>query len=253
MARHQALIPLDFPPEWHRRLRLLLARWSIEPRNPAHYQRAFTHSSAVEEQARSYELYEFMGDAMVDVVVIEELVRRYPHELVGNLAKAKSQAVSTHELARISEFLELGKLLRYEVRGGGGKPTRLSEGVQADIYEALIGAIYIDRGYAAAKRVLKDTLKDVLLVDLSVREAEDFKSRLQERVQSHFKEVPTYSIVTTTGPEHEKTFRVVATFRGVLLAQGKGRSKKEAEQDSAKKTLAHFKRYFASFIDELAG
>lgn len=237
---------LEFPPAWHRQLDALLARWRLVPKDRAHYQRAFTHPSAVDEQARSYELYEFMGDAMVDVVVIEELVRRYPRELVGNLAKAKSRVVSTMELAAVSVQLDLGRLLLFEQRNG--RRVRLSEGVHADVYEAFIGAIFLDRGYTAARRVLRDTLKPLLSVDIEERRAEDFKSQLQERVQSLFKEVPVYTVVTTSGPEHEKQFRVVAEFRGVPLAQGTGRSKKEAEQDSARKTLANFRRYFASFL-----
>ncbi|MCG3150803.1 MAG: Ribonuclease 3 [bacterium] len=247
MAKPVAPHPLQFSADWHASLLVLLARWGITPKNIRHYQRAFTHSSAVDNQAESYELYEFMGDAMIDVVVIEELVRRYPQELVGALAKAKSQAVSMHELARLSQELQLEGLLQLDLRGHG-RTRGISEGIQADIYESLVGAVYLDRGYAAAKRVLKDTLRGVLQVDLEARQAEDFKSRLQERVQSLFKEVPTYEVVTTSGPDHEKTFRVVASFRGVPLAQGRGRSKKEAEQDSARKTLAQFQRYFVAFL-----
>ena len=243
----QAPPPLEFPPDWFEQVSALLATWGIEPKDWAHYQRAFTHPSVVEDQAQSYELYEFMGDALIDVIVIEDLVRGHPDEIVGNLAKVKSRVVSTHELAAICASLNLSSLLHFDA--SQSRNRELSAGVRADLYEALIGAIFLDRGYLAARRVLKETLEDVLQVDIESRKAEDYKSLLQERVQSLFKEVPTYDVVTTTGPEHDKVFRVVATFRGIPLAQGKGRSKKEAEQDSARKTLSQFHRYFGPFLE----
>ncbi|HYE78160.1 MAG TPA: ribonuclease III domain-containing protein, partial [bacterium] len=206
------------------------------------------HPSVVEDLAQSYELYEFMGDAMIDVVVIEDLVRRHPDEIVGNLAKAKSRVVSTTELAAICQELDLVALLRYDAKQNRGR--EVSTGIRADLYEALIGAVFLDRGYAAARKLLKSTLQATIQVDIEARKAEDFKSLLQERVQSLFKEVPTYHVVTTTGPEHDKVFRVVATFRGIPLAQGRGHSKKEAEQDSARKTMLQFERYFHPFLEE---
>ncbi|MEO7993113.1 MAG: ribonuclease III [bacterium] len=241
--------PVEFPEHWYAGMTALLERWQLEAKDWAHYQRAFTHPSVVPDQAQSYELYEFMGDAIIDVIVIEHLVRSYPSEIVGNLAKAKSRVVSTQELAAVCSSLGLEQLLLFE--SISGRVRELSQGVRADLYEAFIGAIFLDRGYLAARKVLKDTLSDVLDVDIESRRAEDFKSLLQEKVQSLFKEVPSYDVVTTTGPEHDKEFRVLASFRGLHLAQGRGRSKKEAEQDSARKTLAAFERYFQPVMPEL--
>lgn len=226
-----------------RRIKRLLKRFGLEPKNYDLYFHAFTHPSAAENISESYELLEFLGDSVILIHVVRKLVRKYPDERVGLLSKAKSQIVSGEALASVAFDLKLDKYVRIDesiIKYGKG----ISTNVMADIFEAFVGAIFIDLGMLKVKSFLDPTLKESVNTDLNKRREEDFKSILQEEVQRSFKQIPLYEMIKTSGPDHDKIFYIRAKLRGVNMGKGKGRNKKEAEQEAACKTLKRLNYYF---------
>lgn len=204
-------------------------------------EQALTHRSrAVEDVSGGVddnESMEFLGDAVLGLVVADILFRQFPGHNEGQKSQIKAAVVSTHSLARHAEQLGLGAHLllgRGEEKTGG----RLKPALLADTYEALIAAIYLDGGLAPAAAFLGREFQD------AIREAEradvrgsDFKSALQERLQSSGKALPEYRMAAQDGPDHRKTFHVDVALAGEVAARGTGKSKKEAEQDAARQAL----------------
>ncbi len=204
--------------------------------SPEVLERAFLHSSYVNERndpRGSNERLEFLGDAVIDLAVTSHLFREYPDADEGKLTKAKSVVVSRPMLAEKADKLELSKYLRLGKgeEANGGRARASSRG---NAFEALVGVIFLERGYAYAARFVLRYLKDEIERLLAEQSATgDYKSLLQETAQRLFSCRPKYSVVDTKGKEHKKEFTVavsVAGHRGI----GRGRSKKEAEQAAAK-------------------
>ena len=198
---------------------------------------SFTHERG-KDPLKSYERLEFLGDAVLSLVVSDDLYRRRPDMDEGGLAKARARIVNEAALASIARRLNLGRWMllgRGEEKGGGrGRPSLL-----ADAVEAVIGAIYIDSGYGVSHAVLIRWLGE-LAEDIQ-RAGEDFKSQLQERLQRR-RQMPRYRITQEEGPDHERTFVAVVEASGKALGQGRGKSKKEAEQMAASEALAALER-----------
>jgi ribonuclease-3 len=198
---------------------------------------SFTHERG-KDPLKSYERLEFLGDAVLSLVVSDDLYRRRPEMDEGGLAKARARIVNEAALASIARRLNLGRYLllgRGEEKGGGrGRPSLL-----ADAVESVIGAIYIDSGYGVAHAVVTRWLGE--LADVIQRAGEDFKSQLQERLQRR-RQMPRYRIMQEEGPDHERTFVAVVEANGKTLGQGRGRSKKEAEQLAASEALIALER-----------
>jgi len=202
---------------------------------------ALTHRSYLGENGRSpvdsNERMEFLGDSVLELVVNEFLYRRYTESREGDLTKKRSLLVSRSILAERALYLDLGRFMLLsgaEEESGG----RQRESILADGYEALVGAIYLDQGLEPARRFIRDSLlatADSILADLANL---NFKSLLQEHVQSHSRSQPRYRVRSETGPDHEKTFLVDVTVRGQTLGSGSGRNKKEAEQSAARDALS---------------
>jgi ribonuclease-3 len=200
---------------------------------------ALTHKSWLNERhgtARSdNERLEFLGDAVLALAVSDMLMRRFPERSEGELSKTRAALVSEAGLARTAEAIGLGEWIflgRGEDQAGGRrKPSILS-----DALEAVVGAVYLDGGYASAhqltERLFGDALRDV---DSSARF--DFKSRLQERSQAMLQATPQYSVVGQEGPDHDRRFLVAIRLDGREYGRATGRSKKEAEQSAAAKAL----------------
>jgi len=203
-----------------------------------------THTSWLNEAGQpdrsDNERLEFLGDAVLDLVVSDLLMRRFPDRREGDLSRARAALVSESGLARVAAGLDLGRFIMLgkgeERTGGRARPSIL-----ANALEALMGAIYIDAGFdvaaAVAARLFEGRIQDVDSHALL-----DYKSRLQERAQALWQMAPVYEVVAEDGPDHDKRFEVALTFAGREWARASGRSKKEAEQSAAAAALAALER-----------
>ncbi len=166
-------------------------------------------------------------------MVCDHLYHQYPDQAEGRLARVKAQLVSTEQLAEQARNLQLGQFVQFgrgERQTGRDKPS-----VLADTLEAIIGAIYLDRGFDAAQSFILRQMSPVLH-DLDAL-TPDYKSNLQERAQREYQVLPEYNIVSEEGPSHDKSFVLEVSILGHKLAQGGGRSKREAGQQAASQAL----------------
>lgn len=201
-------------------------------------QRALTHRSYSNERGerQNYERLEFLGDSVLGLITARWLFDRFPDESEGELAKVKSYLVSTPVLAKYADVLELGPQLRLgvgEERSGG----RSKKSILADVVEALFGAVYLDGGLEAARKVIEP----VLLYGLEVRGKlihADPKTILQELSQSRGWGLPSYRVVEEAGPDHQKVFTVECWLEGErMMGRAEGKSKKAAAQRAASQAL----------------
>jgi ribonuclease-3 len=201
---------------------------------------ALTHKSRAAEDASGgvadNESLEFLGDAVLGLVVADALFHQYPDYDEGQKSKVKAAVVSTQSLARHAERLRLGEHLilgRGEEKTGG----RFKQALLADGYEALIAALYLDGGLEAAETFLRRELKDALDEGSAQSFVRDYKSALQERLQALGRPLPEYRVSGEAGPDHRKTFSVEVVVNGDVLGTATGRAKKEAEQEAARLAL----------------
>jgi ribonuclease-3 len=205
---------------------------------------ALTHRSRANEDVSGgvvdNESLEFLGDAVLGFVIADMLYRRYPDRDEGQKSKMKSGVVSAVTLARMAARVDLGRFLllgRGEEKSGG----RLKATLLADAYEAVIAAIYLDGGLDGARSfVEREFAAELAATGASVMPGDDFKSALQEWLQSRGRPLPDYQVVEEIGPAHRRIFRIECRVSDEVLASGEGRTKKEAEQDAARLALARF-------------
>ena len=207
---------------------------------------AMTHTSRANEDVSGgvadNESMEFLGDALLGFVIADVLFREFPEFDEGQKSKTKAALVSTTTLARQAERLGLGDHLllgRGEEKTGG----RRKQALLADGYEALIAAIYLDGGIEHGARVHHARVRAAGSTTFAgtASRAQDYKSALQELLQSRELPLPEYRLAGTLGPDHRKLFEIEVVVRGERLASGTGPSKKEAEQDAARATLDKLK------------
>ncbi len=208
--------------------------------NPALLDQALKHRSHVyavdEEGIASNERLEFLGDAVLDLIVTEYLYRRHPDHHEGELTQVKSLLVSKTILAdkariiRIGEFMHLSK---EESHAGG----RARTSILGDAFEAILGAVYLDGGLAAAEGFVRRHLLSNLDAITSDGDHLNFKSTLLEHTQSEGRGHPRYLVNAEEGPDHRKTFTVEVLVGGDRMGLGRGRSKKEAQQMAAREAL----------------
>src|SRR5688572_3731907 len=206
---------------------------------------ALTHKSRAAEDASGgvadNESLEFLGDAVLGLVVAEALFRKYPAYNEGQKSKVKAAVVSTQSLARHAEQLRLGEHLilgRGEEKTGG----RYKQALLADGYEALIAAIYLDGGLPAAAAFLERELNDAIESGAGDTVGQDYKSALQERLQALGRPLPEYRVAGEAGPDHRKMFSIEVVVGGEVLGSATGKAKKEAEQEAARLALARLDR-----------
>lgn len=201
---------------------------------------ALTHSSFANEsknQGIAYnERLEFLGDAVLDLVISEHLFRRFPNLPEGELTKARAMVVCEPTLARHASDLKIGQyLLLGKGEASSGGRERIS--ILADAFEAVIGAIYLDSGFSEAARfVLEQLTEDLLLIERGDYQ-KDYKTLLQEVIQKNGDSKISYEIIGEWGPDHDKTFDAAVIVNSAQLGHGTGRSKKEAEQRAARQAL----------------
>ncbi len=203
---------------------------------------AFQHISLVNEQKKavidSNERLEFLGDAVLQIVVSEMLYKKYPKMLEGDLSKLRASLVCEGSFAEIARELFLDKYIKMS------KGEMLAKGFQrdsilADAFEAVIGAVFLDSGsdINVAKVVVTKIIEPKITNDKISLKNWDYKTKLQEVVQAYSQVPIVYSIISDNGPDHAKTFVAEVRHEDKFLGTGKGRTKKEAEQNSAKEAL----------------
>jgi ribonuclease-3 len=203
-------------------------------------EQALTHSSFTYESRQNglenNQRLEFLGDAVLELVISDYLYRNHPGLDEGSLTKLRASVVCEASLARAARELGLGLCLlmgKGEERSGG----RERPSILADAFEALLGAVYLDQGLGKAGELAVQFLTPVLRDVLEGRLERDYKTELQEFVQQHDGEQVQYVILKEEGPDHHKTFKAGVLYRGKLAGSGTGRSKKDAEQQAAKSAL----------------
>lgn len=201
---------------------------------------ALRHSSYVNEKAdqgSDNECLEYLGDAVLNLAIGHLLMKKYPDQKEGVLSKMRANLVNEVRLSEIARAMELGIFL---MLGKGELITngREKNSILADAFEAIVAAVYLDGGFEAAFSMIRahfsELIKDAKPDDKTY--IFDAKSKLQEIVQTMFRETPTYKVVDEIGPDHDKTFTVLLKFADVT-ADGSGKSKKTAEQEAARKAL----------------
>lgn len=202
---------------------------------------ALTHRSWVNEhktEKKTNERLEFLGDAVLEFVISDDLYKKYQNKEEGFLTTLRANLVNTVNLSRVAKRLNVGSFIKLskgeEETGGRDNPSLL-----ADTMEAIIGAIFVDRGIDEARAFIeKNILVDVK--EVARKPLKDAKSRLQELVQARGFPTPKYTVTAESGPDHAKTFVVEAMVNGKSLSEGKGKNKSEAEQKAAEEALKNF-------------
>ena len=228
-------------PKWEKNLAQLQKRIEFNFHDDTLLKAAFTHKSYLrrkydDHKAPSpFERMEFLGDSILGFVVSRELFSRHPDEQEGKLSKLKSKIVSETYLTLKANNLDLGKyiLLSPEEQSSGGSSKA---SILSDTMEAMICAIYLDSGIAAATRFIKNHILVDYETTVTRNELVNYKSILQEYLQSKNQSPPNYVTVAEEGPEHHKTFVVEVHLDGKLMGTGKGNTKKTAHQEAARIT-----------------
>jgi ribonuclease-3 len=204
---------------------------------------ALTHRSYLNEHKKenltSNERLEFLGDAVLELIVSLYLYQKYPHFSEGKLTALRARLVQTKTLALASQRLNISRQLKLSrgerESGGADNPSLL-----ADTFEAIVGALYQDSGFKAAYDFVKTNLLMPSEKLFKSQLPEDYKSKLQEKVQAKGLPSPVYQVIASYGPDHQRTFKTAVFIGKTKYSQGVGKSKQEAEQQAAKKTLAKF-------------
>jgi len=198
---------------------------------------ALTHASVADDRRDSNERLEFLGDAVIGAVVADELYRAFPAASEGSLTTMRAELVRRSGLASWARRFDLGPAIvlgRGELAHGG----RERDALLASAFEAVIGAIYLDRGYSAVRSVVGPLVMDALPTLSPTPRSRDAKSELQYQAQARAGIIPSYRVVRVEGPEHQPYFTVEVTAGDLVQAVGSGPSKREAEQAAAQLALA---------------
>ncbi len=210
-------------------------------------EQALVHSSYVNENPDfapvSNERLEFLGDAVLDLVVAEKLYQDLPHSTEGEMTRLRAALVRRDTLARMARTIRLGSYLYLgkgeEASGGRRKPANL-----AGALEAMIAAIFLDRGSTTTREVILRLFNEELQKIASQGAGADYKSQLQELIQAREQQTPAYQLVETVGPDHDKRFTVEVRAGDAVLGRGSGKSKKVAETEAARVALEQLSNNF---------
>ena len=217
----------------------LLRKFNIEPHDFVNYELALTHPSCNSEQNtkhQDYERLEFVGDSVVGFVSADLIFKLHPEMDQGYMSKLRSFLVCSKSLANYSrkygiyEFIHIGHSISRD-------QLAKSDKILEDVFEAFIGAIYLDQGIVVAYRVVQDILFEDIK-NTNIDDIIDAKTRLQEEIQSEYREAVRYELIDEFGPPHDRTFVSQVIFNGIVLGKGSGKSKKAAEEAAAKDALS---------------
>lgn len=213
-----------------------LKKYKIDSSRMDIIEEALTHSSyANEHQTTCYERLEFLGDAVLGILVAEFIYKNYPNLPEGKMTKLRATYVCEDANYKYAQELEIGSMIRLghgeEMSGGRTRPTVLN-----DVFEALLGAIYLTNGLEKVREILSDVVFPHIGKDI-VKPFVDYKSKLQEYIQTETRSVLQYRLDDVVGPPHDRTFTMSVSLDGIKLGVGIGKSKKDAEQLAAKAAL----------------
>lgn len=197
---------------------------------PGVLRRATTHASAAKEVWNAYERLEFLGDRVLGLVIADQLLDRFPHEREGEIARRHVQLVRRETLAEVARQLDIGRFLALS-QGEEDVGARESESILADVMEAILGAIYLDGGLEAARRLILRHWTPLLEADR--KPPRDPKTSLQEWAQGRRHGLPVYALITQEGPAHAPEFTISVSVADYPVRIAKGRSKRHAEQAAA--------------------
>ena len=221
-------------------INLLEEKIGYKFQRPALLQEALTHRSYLNENPKwplpHNERLEFLGDAVLELVITEALFEKFPQEPEGKLTTLRAALVNFQMLARLSKKIELEKFLLMS-RGEAKDTGRAREVILANAMEAVIGATYLDGGYEKAKELVKNIVFPEVGTVLEQGLYRDPKSLLQERTQAEQKVTPVYKLLSEKGPDHKKLFTVGVYLGEEEVARGEGMSKQDAEVEAARKAL----------------
>lgn len=217
----------------------LLQKLTLKFKNPDLLKQAFIHRSYLNEvkvDLPSNERLEFLGDSILSLIVSQFLFENRIKDTEGELTNLRAYIVKTKSLAKASKDLELGKYLKLskgeEATGGRDNPQ-----LQANTYEALLGAVYLDQGMEAARKMVEKTLLPSFQKEINMGPPKDAKSNLQEIVQEKFKSSPYYKMLKSHGPDHARKFLIAVYIHNKQMGKGEGSSKQEAEEKAAEEAL----------------
>ncbi len=224
----------------------LASRLSYRFNDSGILEQALVHRSFLNERGdqniKNNERLEFLGDAVLSTAISHLLIKKFPDADEGRLSKFRARLVNENTLAKLAADIELGRFLLLgkgeEITGGRGKLSILS-----DAYEAVIAAVYLDGGFEAAFSLVSRQFSGLIdEVAVTAEISRDYKTELQEQTQELFKAAPIYELISETGPEHNKVFEVEVLIKGERFGRGRGKAKKEAEQQAAMETLERLKK-----------
>ena len=218
-------------------IREFLKQFNVVPKHAALYEQAFTHPSYnadANTKHHDYERLEFLGDSVIDMCIAEMAFIARSDLDQGNLTKMRASLVNTNGLSSMARKYNLHEYIRLgnSFSGDISKANHILE----NVFEAFIGALYLDQGFKNTKEVLVNMFLD-LIKNFNVDNLTDYKSKLQEEIQAEHRESVTYELIGESGPAHDKRFKVRVLFDGIELGSGEGSTKKEAEQLAAKAAL----------------
>lgn len=196
---------------------------------------ALTHASVADNRLDSYERMEFLGDAVLDLIVCEELYRRYPSHLEGEMTKIKSVVVSRKLCAKIADRIGLTPLLRMGKGMGDNGSAPCS--VKAGAFESFIAAVYLDAGFETAREFVLKLVREEIEQSARSHDKKNYKSCLQQHAQRSMDAAPRYEALDEKGPDHSKCFEVAVVINSRRFPSAWAPSKKEAEQQAALKAL----------------
>jgi len=239
------------PPESPRERLADRVGWEVRDADLFHQSLAHRSWCAENPGTSSNERLEFLGDAVLGLVVTVHLYRTYPNMPEGELAKVRASVVNSAALAEIATELGIGEALLLgkgeDQSGGREKPSIL-----ADATEAIIGAVYLDCGWEAAERLVMSLVGERIELGAAGPGGHDYKTRLQELCARLFDQLPVYS-VRDEGPDHAKEFEAVVNVQGEARGSGRGRSKKQAEQAAAREAWERLRHEGAAEMAEPSG
>ena len=218
---------------------VLLKKLHIAYKNVAIYEQALTHPSYngdANTKHQDYEKLEFMGDSVLGYVTADLVYKNRPEMSEGNLTKLRSVLVSTKPLAAYARKISLDQYVRIG-HSITQSQVKESDKILENVFESLVGAIYLDAGLNSAYRFIKK----VLLPDILSYDADnltDYKTKLQEEIQAEHREAVQYVTISQSGPAHDRTFKVQVKYNDIVLGTGTGKSKKKAEEMAAKDALS---------------
>jgi ribonuclease-3 len=199
-------------------------------------QRAFTHRSFINENPKSgmehNERFEFLGDAVIELIVTDYLFRNFPTHNEGELTAFRSALVNAIIMGEVATELNMNDYLLLS-KGEAKDTGRARQTILANTYESFVGGLYLDQGYDVCKKFIHDTLLPRLDAIMKNKSWKDAKSQVQEEAQERVGVTPSYHVVSESGPDHDKYFNVGIFFGDQKIAEGKGKSKQEAQQNAA--------------------